>query len=153
MLRDNNTYDIIKKDPTKKLTNDISVIDLLARWKTKDFNKENKNISKTIYNSTYCSDSNLPIYRLSKIHKLGFNFRIMISSIDNPTHQLAYYLHKTISKNIAKPFSRIDNSFQLVQKLNASIDKEYELIIGRSFPIYQHPKPSIGKCVQEMGSD
>jgi len=48
MLRDNDTYDIIKKDPTKKLMNDIR--DLLTRWKIKG------NISKTTYNSTYCSE-------------------------------------------------------------------------------------------------
>jgi len=60
---DNETYAMIKKDPTKKLTNDIR--NLLVRWKIKGY------ISKTTYNSTYCSDGNLPrAYGLPKIHPI-----------------------------------------------------------------------------------
>jgi len=53
-----------------------------------------------------------------KIHKPGHTFRIIILSIDSPTHSLAIYLHKTITKNIDKSFGYIENSYQLVKKLN-----------------------------------
>jgi len=45
-------------------------------------------------------------------------FRIIISSIESPTHSLAIFLYKIIAKNIDKSFSYIENSYQLIQKLN-----------------------------------
>jgi len=79
MLRDKETYELIKKDPTKKRISDIR--GLLAGWKSKRY------ISKTIYNSILCSDGKLPrAYGLPKVHKPGFSFRIIISSIDSPTY-------------------------------------------------------------------
>jgi len=98
---------------------------LLARWKSKGY------ISKTVYNSTLCSDGNLPrAYGLPKVHKPGFTFRVIISFIDSPTYQLANLIHKIISKNIRKPLSHIENSFQLTNELNGVTidDKNYDLI-------------------------
>jgi len=122
MLNDTDTYTKINKNPIKKLTNDIRVI--LAGWKTKEY------ITQGIYNSIYCSDGNLPrAYGLPKIHKPGLKFRLIISSIDSPTHLLAEFLHTIITKNIIKPPSHIDNSYQLVYKLNEThIGDESELI-------------------------
>jgi len=122
ILRDKETYELIKKDPIKKLTNDIG--SLLAGWKSKGY------ISKTNYNSMLCSDGNLPrAYGLPKVHKPGFLFRIIISSIDSPTYQLAQFLQKIISKNIIKPSSHIENNFQLINELNnKNIDNNYDLI-------------------------
>jgi len=123
MFDDRETYELIAKDPIKKLTKDIG--SLLGRWKSKGY------ISKTIYNSVFlCSDGNLPrAYGLPKVHKPGFVFRVIISSIDNPTYKLAKFLHKIISKNISKPRSHIENSFQLTKELNrVTIDSDYDLI-------------------------
>jgi len=122
ILKDKETYELIRNDPLRKLTNDIR--SLLSRWKTKGY------ISKATYNSIYCSDGNIPrAYGLPKVHKPGFNYRIIISSVDSPTYQLAHFLHKIISKNINKPFSHIDNSFQLIKKLKGTfLDTGYDLI-------------------------
>jgi len=50
-------------------------------------------------------------------------------SIDSPTYQLAHYLHKIISKNIIKPSSYIENSFQLVSELKGvNVNSNYDLI-------------------------
>jgi len=122
MLSDTDTYIKINKNPIKKLTNETRV--LLAGWKTKEY------ITQGTYNSIYCSDGNLPrAYGLPKIHKPGLKFRLIISSIDSPTHSLAEFLHKIITKNIIKPPSHIDNSYQLVNKLNGiHIEDEFELV-------------------------
>jgi len=86
-------------------------------------------ISKNNYFSLLCSDGNLPrAYGLPKVHKPGFTFRIIISSIDSPTYELAQWLQKIISKNITKPYSHIENNFQLINKLNNKI-------IGNSFDL------------------
>jgi len=97
---------------------------VLTSWKRKGY------INNTTYNYIYCSDGNLPrAYGLPKIHKPGLTFRVIISSIDSPTYQLAQYLHKIISKNIIKPSSYIENSFQLVSELKGvSVNSNYDLI-------------------------
>jgi len=125
MLSDKSTLQIhaqIDKDPIKKLTGEIR--DFLMRWKTKDY------ISNATYNSIYCSDDNLPrAYGLPKIHKPGCTFRLIISSIDSPTYQLANYIHKIISKNTIKPLSHTDNSYKLIHKLkDVAVDVDYDLV-------------------------
>jgi len=120
MLSDKDTYDLIAKDPTKK----SQIRSLLAGWKSKGYR------TNTTYNSIYCSDGNLPrAYGLPKIHKPGFYFRLIVSSIDGSDYQLAYFIHKIISKDISKPSSHNENSFQLVKKLNGlPINDDYDLI-------------------------
>jgi len=122
MLRDTNTYIEINKDPIKKLTADTRV--LLTRWKNKGYTTQGN------YNSIYCSDGNLPrAYGLPKIHKPGLKFRLIISTIDSPTHSLEEFLHKIISKNVIKPSSHVLNSHQLVKQLNGlPIENDLELI-------------------------
>jgi len=95
---------------------------MLARWRSY--------INNGTYSEIYRSDGNLPrAYGLPKIHKPGLKFRLIISSIDSPTHLLAEFLHTIITKNIIKPPSHIDNSYQLVDKLNGThIGDEVELI-------------------------
>jgi len=97
---------------------------LLARWKSNEY------ISKSIYNSIFCSDGNLPrAYGLPKVHKPGFPFRVIISSIDSPTYKLAYFLHKIISNNIVKPQNHVENSFHLIKELKSkSVTDDYDLI-------------------------
>jgi len=87
-------------------------------------------ITDNTYNTIYCSDGNLPrAYGLSKIHKPGFTFRIIISSVDSLTYSIANFIHRIISKNIIKLHSYIENSYQLVHELNGlSIEENYELI-------------------------
>jgi len=96
-----------------KLTN--SARTLLTRWTKKNY------ITIDIYKKVFCSDRIFPrAYGLPKIHKPDNSFRIIISSIDSPLYSLASYLREIISNNIPKSFSHIDNSFQLVKRLNGS---------------------------------
>jgi hypothetical protein len=122
MLEDQDTYVHIKKDPTNTLTR--SARDLLTRWKKRSY------ITEANYKRVYCSEGNLPrAYGLPKVHKPGVPFRIIISSIDSPLYGLATFLHEIISKNIPEAPSRVDNSFQLVQKLiEKRVDPDYTLI-------------------------
>jgi len=113
MLHDQGTYINIKKNPVNKLTN--SVRTLLTRW------TKNNYITTDIYKNIFCSDGILPrAYGLLKIHKPGNSFRIIISSTDSLLYSLASYLHEIIFNNIPKSFSHIDNSFQLMKRLNGS---------------------------------
>jgi len=115
MLQEIDTYNPINKDLTKTS---------LTTFECYSQDGKLKDIFLIPHTVIYCSDGILPrVYGLPKIHKPGYTFRIIISSIDSPTYQLANYIHKIISKNILKPVSFIENSFQLVRKLNGvSID-------------------------------
>jgi len=121
MLKDTETFAIINKDPTNKLTKEMR--ELLTRWKSKGY------ITNNTYNAIYCSDDNLPCaYELPKIHKPGHTFQIIILSIDSPLYS-AGFIHKIISKIIVKPLSYIENSYQVVKKLNGrEIGENYDLI-------------------------
>lgn len=122
MLQDCNTYEVVNKDPTKRLTNNVRV--LFTRQKDK------KCITTQDYKNMYCSDGILPrAYGLPKIHKPGSAFRIIISSIDSLLYLLASAIQKIITQGITKTFSRIDNSFQLANKFNGMhINDTYCLI-------------------------
>ena len=64
ILSDVDTYSIISRDPTKKLTQDLRM--LLIRWKAVGF------IDKLTYKRLMTSDGNIPrTYGLIKIHKIG----------------------------------------------------------------------------------
>ena len=91
MLGDTETYPMIKRDPTRKIT--TSLRELLTRWKTREY------ISPATYRMLYCSDGVLPrAYGLPKVHKENCPLRIIVSSIDSSLHKLATFLHKHMYK-------------------------------------------------------
>ncbi|XP_025262217.1 uncharacterized protein LOC112637212 [Camponotus floridanus] len=122
LLGDENTYTIIKKDPTKKLIS--SLRELLSRWKNHGY------ISNAIYKSLLFTDGTLPrAYSLPKIHKTNIPFRLIVSSINSPLYSLALFLHKVMIKNFPIAPSHINNSFDLVHKLaDIHIDDDSVLI-------------------------
>jgi len=136
MLKNNNIYITVKKDPTRSIIG--SLRKLHTRWKNSEF------ISTTMHNLMTNSNRLLPrAYGLPKVHKPNCPFRIIISSVDSPLYAIASFLQKTIGTNIPTALildpimlkisphvdSHIDNSFDLVKKLtNMHIDDEFSLI-------------------------
>jgi len=73
MLSDKNTYKIIKRNPTLRLTNELRT--LLTRWK-------NTQLIDGTYRRLMHSDGILPkTYGLPKIHKQKHPLRIIISTV------------------------------------------------------------------------
>jgi len=100
LLSDNNTYEIVKKDPTKVITRELR--SLLTKW----FNK--KYIDHTTYKRIYCSDSVLPrAHGLPKIHKEDHPLRIIVSSINSPLYNFSWFLQEVLATSILKSFSHI----------------------------------------------
>ncbi|XP_018399984.1 PREDICTED: uncharacterized protein LOC108777557 [Cyphomyrmex costatus] len=122
LFSDSNTYEIIKKDPTKKLTSSLRV--MLTEWKNKDY------IDGSEYRKLYCSDGMLPrAYGLPKIHKPDCPLRIIVSSIGSPLHSLASFLHEILYETIPVADSNIKNSFKLIEKLKCFNNADgFELI-------------------------
>ncbi|KYQ46837.1 hypothetical protein ALC60_14128, partial [Trachymyrmex zeteki] len=86
ILSDNNTYEIINKDPTNKLTSDLR--SLLVRWKGKKF------IDDSTYRRLLTTDGIIPkAYGLTKIHKQGNPLRIIVSSINSQLYYFSLFLH------------------------------------------------------------
>ncbi|XP_011858700.1 PREDICTED: uncharacterized protein LOC105556227, partial [Vollenhovia emeryi] len=122
LLNDRETYNIVKKDPTKKLIG--SLHELLARWKKMNY------IDETTYKGCNFTDGTLPrAYGLPKIHKTGYPLRIIVSSVNTPLHTFSTFLHKIIYSSVPKPDSHILNSFELVNKLNGlHLEQDYDII-------------------------
>ncbi|XP_011701227.1 PREDICTED: uncharacterized protein LOC105457947 [Wasmannia auropunctata] len=76
------------------------------------------------------TDGLLPrAYGLPKIHKPSCPFRLIISSIDSSLYFFAIFVHNILKDSIPKAPSRIDNSFELVEKLKGmKLDDNYTLI-------------------------
>ena len=64
-----------------------------------------------------------------KIHKPGYPFRVIVSSLGSPLYPLATFLHNILVKSIPKAKSYIKNSFELVEKLKRlHTTDQYKLI-------------------------
>ncbi|KAG5323073.1 DIRA2 protein, partial [Acromyrmex heyeri] len=97
---DKNTYIIIDKDLTIKLTFELR--SLLMR-------KDGKRMANN----------------LTKIHKLGYPLKVIVSSINS----LSLFLHNIIVNSIPEAPSFIKNGFHLMEKLNGThFDSNYILI-------------------------
>ena len=122
LLSDAHTYESLKKDPIKKLTDDVRTH--LVRWKNKNFIGDRK------YKELLVTDGFLPrAYGLPKIHKTGIPFRLIVSSIGSPLYKLANFFHYILIESVPKSESFIKNSFELVNKLgNIEWKQNYELL-------------------------
>ncbi|XP_018308772.1 uncharacterized protein [Mycetomoellerius zeteki] len=122
ILSDKDTYEIINKDPTKKVTSELR--SLLVRWKS------NKFIDDSTYRRLLMTDGIIPrAYGLTKIHKQGNPLRIIVSSTNSPLYYFSLYLHNIINDSILEAPSYIRNSFQLVEKLkDICIEPDYLLV-------------------------
>ena len=104
MLHDSETYEVIKRDPTKGVV--TSLLEILVKWRDADY------ISNLKYKILFCNDGILPkAYVLPKIHEQNCPFRLIVSSLNSLLYQLAIFLHSIIIKNISKADSHIENTF------------------------------------------
>ena len=104
------------KNPINTLTKKTRK--LLVHWKKKKF------ITDQTYKKLLCTDGILPrIYVLLKIYKSDCPFRIIISgqSIISVHYILAAFLHEIIVRRSPKLASHIENSFQLIQKIQSTV--------------------------------
>ena len=85
LLKDETTYEALKKDPTSNYKSKL--INILREWKA------NQSISDTLYHRLYPT-SDLPprFYGLPKIHKSNIPLRPIVSSIGNITQEISKYL-------------------------------------------------------------
>ena len=124
ILSDNDTYRVINRDPTNKMTTGIRTI--LTGWRSKGF------IDQEIYKKLYISDGELPrSYGLPKIHKTNTPLRIIVSSINSPFYKLAIFLKDIIKKslNINEKFGHIKNSYELVKRINGlTLPEDYQIV-------------------------
>ena len=98
ILLDTNTYVIVNKDPSRKLTQDLRT--LLVRWRRDRF------IDEQTYRRLLTTDGVIPkAYGLTKIHKDGNPLRVIVSSVNSPLYYLSLFLHNLISDSTVIPKS------------------------------------------------
>ena len=85
LLNDTGTYQKLDKNPFNKIKDKCK--EIVKRWKMKEY------ISEQTFRSLNITDCNLPrAYGLPKIHKPDNPLRIIISSLDSPTYNMASFL-------------------------------------------------------------
>jgi len=123
MLNDKKTYELIDKDPLKKLqTNVYEELKYLNDNGLLEFKHHKYQLTQTNTNLAKC-------YGLPKIHKPTLTFRPIISSINSPTQFLSNIILKNLKKCISQPKSHIHNSFDLLNKIkNLHIPRNHVLV-------------------------
>jgi len=110
-LSDINTYTILQWNPVNKLL--INLKELLKRW------LNSKYISVQTHNYINSFNPILPrAYGLPKIHKKGLPLRIIVSSSGSFLHNLVTYLQRILQNSLPIPFSHINNSLDIINRLN-----------------------------------
>ena len=122
LLQDKDTYTIVKKDPTRKITDQLR--NMLKQWRNNNY------ITDRTYKMLMTNDGNLArAYGVPKIHKKGYPYRIIISTINSPINKLAQYLHDKLNNSINTDNNySIKNSYELIKKLqHIVIPKNHKL--------------------------
>jgi len=123
MLKDNTTYEMIQKNPVKKVETKLN--ELLKRWLALGF------ISKEESYKLKGSDCTLSkAYGLPKIHKENVPFRIIVSSINSTLNSFADYLRKILHNSLPLARSHVKNSFQLFNTLSGKKIPEKHLLLS-----------------------
>lgn len=111
MLNDNDTYCIMDRNPIKKLEESLNK--KINFWQSKDY------ITRNLAYSLKSSDRHIPkAYGLPKVHKPGYPYRIIVSSVGSPLHKFAAFLHNVILRSIPRASGNLENSLDLIKKLN-----------------------------------
>lgn len=102
---------IINKNPIHTIKNKLK--DILNRWTNKNFITHH---TKQFLTSNGALLSRA--YRVPKIHKPGYSFRIIFSTVNSSLHKLASFLHKILYNSI--PFSPffVKDNFHLYNMLS-----------------------------------
>jgi len=123
LLKDVDTYTVVKKNPIKSIENNFN--NILKKW------LHNEYISKLQYLKLRSSDFNLPkAYDLSKVHKINFPYRIIVSSVDTALYSLSSFLQDIISISLEKNNSCIANSFDLCDTLSKKRVQDIDVLIS-----------------------
>jgi len=123
ILRDGNTYIVVKRNPAKTIEDDLN--NKLKRWLQKEF------ISKQQCFKLRSSDANLPkAYGLPKVHKDNIPFRLIVSSVNTALYSLAAFLQKIITDSLENTNGYTTNSFDLYKSLSDKQVQESDVLIS-----------------------
>ena len=110
LLSDTKTYEILKKDPTNSVKNQL--INTLKKW------KKEGTISQQLYKKIYpTSDQPPKFYGLPKIHKPSMPLRPIVSGNGSVTESCAKHLAKVLNAVKGKNEHAIKNSDDFVNKV------------------------------------
>lgn len=122
LLSDTTTYKLLTKNPLQKVIDDLKA--LLYRW------RERTHIDDSQFYRLFLTSANLArAYALPKIHKPNNPFRIIVSSIGSPLHNLAGHLQRILSRGLSDNLFSIKNSLEFVDKVkHLQVPPNHEMI-------------------------
>jgi len=123
MLKDPTTYEIIQKNPIKKVETKLN--EIVKRWLTLGFITKQESY---ILKSSDCTLSKA--YGLPKIHKENVPFRIIVSSINSTLNSFANYLRKILHNSLPLAKSHVKNSFLLFNTLSGKKIPEKHVLLS-----------------------
>ena len=110
LLNDTNTYEKLKKDPTKQFKSKLT--NILGRLKSE------KKIDTKLWQKLYPTSENPPrFYGLPKVHKTNYPLRPIVSSIGTITYETARLLADLLSPLVGNTEHHIINSMEFADKL------------------------------------
>ena len=123
LLKDTNTYQNLKKDPTPNFKR--KMIDKLRQWK-----KGSNPPPKALYHRIYPTTEEVPkLYGLPKIHKAGAPLRPIVSSIGTITYNAAKVLAEILNPLVGKTPHHVKNSADFVEKIrNLEVPPVHKII-------------------------
>jgi len=123
LLKDVNTYTVVKRNPAKSIENNLN--NILKKWFQKEF------ISKQQFFKLRSSDAILPkAYELSKVHKNNILFRLIVSSVNTALYSLASFLQYIITHNLENTNNYTSNSFDLYNSLSDKQARDSDVLIS-----------------------
>jgi len=123
LLKDENTYIIIKKNPIKSIENNLN--NTVKKWLQKEY------ITKQHSLKLRSSDSVLPrAYGLPKIHKNNTPFRLIVSSVNTALYSFASFLHDILTNSIKNTGQSTTNSFDIYNRLSGKKISESDVLIS-----------------------
>jgi len=123
ILKDNNTYTVVDKNPIKSIENNLN--NMLKEWAQKGY------ITKQQLFKLRSSDSILPkAYGLPKIHKENTPFRIIVSSINTALYCLASFLQDIIAESLEISNKYSMNSFNLYNSLSGKQVRDSDMLVS-----------------------
>ena len=123
MLRDENTYRPVKKDPTSSLERNMNSM-LLSL-------KRSGRLPDGVYSYLRSSAGSTPqLYGLLKVHKQDVPLRPIVSFVSSPTYRLSRFLANLLAPVVGRSSSHVHNSKDFAEFISQQALRQDEVMVS-----------------------
>ena len=144
MLGDEDTYQLMAKDPTASLESKMNKVLLNLR--------RAGHLSDQVYHRLRSSAAGVPrLYGLPKVHKPDVPLRPIVSFVSSPTYALSKFLASLLSPIVGLTDSHVKNSQQFAQFITTQIVPNPEVLV--SFDVVSLFTRVLTACAYQVSRD